>query len=76
MRGNAVYAMAELPPGYFAFGTSGGDVLIAFKVDTENDGEVLAGAFGLPDSISPEDVFCIAPDFLTFAKALGRSSNP
>ena len=65
---NQRYAVAEFHPGYFGFGSSGGGVMFAFKVDATESSTV----FGVPfDSIDPDDIRIVAKDFLTFANAMG-----
>jgi len=69
---NEGYSMAELHSGYFAFGSSGGGVLFAFNVNSPADQRVFAVPLDSPDH---EDVREVAPDLLTFARALGRSDD-
>jgi hypothetical protein len=65
---NQSYAVAEFHPDFFGFGSSGGGVMFAFKVDAAGSSKV----FGIPfDSIDPNDIRVVANDFLTFANAMG-----
>ena len=68
---NQSYAVAEFHPEYFGFGSSGGGVMFAFKVDAAESSRV----FGIPfDSIDPKDIRVVAETFVAFAKAMGYPS--
>ena len=68
---NDGYKVAEFHPGFWGFGSSGGGVMLAFKISQASQSAV----FGVPlDSIDQADTYVIAQDMRTFLFALGKSS--
>jgi hypothetical protein len=68
---NEAYAVDEFLPGFFAFGSSGGEEMLLFDLRQDGDAPVCSVPF-IP--MEPEEAKTIAPSFLAFAQALGRGA--
>jgi hypothetical protein len=66
---NQAYGVDEFLPGFFAFGSNGGDEMLVFDLRQEDGAPVYAVPF-IP--MNPAEAVRVAPSFLAFVRALGR----